>query len=401
MTNASDLYGLPVSNSGPALDVWLEGLHCADSFDASGIAELSKAVKLAPNFAIAHVALAKQQMFYGYIELSRTSLATARALSGEVTNREASLIQVFDATINFQSNALEIALTHLDQWPLDRFVFSLIVGPFGLLAFSGQRDWREKCLALLLHHQASWPKEDWWYLSALAFSKAECGFTAEAEDLGRRAWEQSANGNCTHSLSHIFKEQGNTTKGLSLIKTWLQGTQNRSNMRHHLVWHMALLDIESGIADQSSMDQLYRNELDPNISQSMPLDIYADNASFLWRCLLHDIPLNNHFVEQTLSHGKQYFPELGFGFADMHRVLLTALAGSESEVFELRSAIAKLENHDYLGSLLDGMLAFTQRDFSATSEQLKPLLDDTILLGGSNPQRGIIAETYQMALNHG
>lgn len=397
MDRANDLYGMPVSNSGTALDIWQAGLHCADTFDASGIAELSQAVKLAPNFALAHAALAKQQMFHGFVDDSKISLTAAQALVSKVTDREASSIDVLTATMNFQANALQMALTHIDQWPLDRFVFSLIVGPFGLLAFSQQADWRESCLSLLLHYQQHWPEDDWWYLSALAFSKAECGATTDAEDFGRRAWEKSPNGNCAHSLSHVYKEQDDTAKGVDFLSTWLHDDQSSSDMRHHLVWHLALLNLESGSTDKAAMDQLYRNEFDPNISDPMPLTTYSDNASILWRCGLHNMPLELSFVEQTLDYGKHHYPELGFGFVDMHRVLLTALSGRAEEIASLRTEILRQDNPDYLQNLLNGALAFTESDFASVKQYLQPVLNETVLLGGSNPQRGIVLETFNAA----
>jgi hypothetical protein len=394
LETANDLYGMVLSNSGAALDTWQAGLHCADTFDASGIAELSQAVKLEPNFALAHAALAKQQMFHGFVDDSRNSLAAAQALISKVTERESSLINVLTASMNFQVNALQMALAHIDRWPLDRFVFSLTVGPFGLLAFSQQADWRERCLALLLHYQKHWPENDWWYLSALAFSKAECGATADGENLAQRAWAQSANGNCAHSLSHAYKEQNDTPKGVEFLTTWLLDHQTGSDMRHHLGWHLALLNLESGSADQAAMQRLYRDEFDPNISDPMPLTTYSDNASILWRCALHNMSLDLSFVEQTLDYGKRHYPELGFGFVDMHRVLLTALSGREQEVASLRTELLRQDHPHYLQNLLNGALAFADGDFAKVKLYLEPVLNDTVLLGGSNPQRGVVLETF-------
>lgn len=397
MNTSNDLYGLHVSNAGPALDAWQQGLHCADTFDASGIAELRLAVEQAPSFALAHAALAKQQMFHGFAEDSRASLATAQALVREVSSRESSLIHVLTASLNFQDNALKIALAHIDQWPLDRFVFSLIVGPFGLLAFSQKHDWRETCLSLLLHHQKDWPKDDWWYLSALAFSKAECGLVEEAETLALNAWERSANGNCAHSLSHVYKEQDNAVSGTEFLKTWQNDYGVSSDMRHHLVWHLALLELEGGAADRESMENLYRNEFDPAAADPMPLTTYSDNASILWRCSLNKIPLDLSFVQQTLDYGKYHYPELGFGFVDMHRVLLTALLGRESEVISLRSEILKQDKPKYLQSLMSAALAFTAGDHADVKRYLEPILGESVLLGGSNPQRAIVIETFNAA----
>ena len=397
---ANDIYGLSITGSGTALSLWQEGIHCADTFDASGIAELTKAVGLAPNFALAHAALAKQQMFHGFADDSMASLAAAQALIAKVTEREASLIGVLSATLNFSAKALQLALTHIDRWPLDRFVFSLIVGPFGLLAFSQQYDWREKCLALMLHHQKDWPKDDWWYLSALAFSQAECGATQEAEQTALHAWQQSPNGNCAHTLSHVYKEQNDCVAGVEFLNSWLAEQGTSSDMRHHLVWHLALLTLESGTAKQAALEQLYRSEFDPSVSDPMPLTTYSDNASILWRCCLNKTPLDLAFVEQTLEYGKRFYPELGFNFVDMHRVLLTALSSRNAEVAALRAEILQQDSPDFLRDLLDGALAFTEGDYPKVKRYLEPVLNNTVLLGGSNPQRAVVLETYNAAIKH-
>ena len=148
MKHVNDQYGYKVTNAGPAYDVWLQGLHWADTFDASGIIELEQAVQTSPDFALAHAALAKQRMFHGFHEEANHSLDTALSLANHVTEREASLIAVLTASLRFQANALNLALQHIKQWPLDRLVFSLVIGPFGLLAFSQSKTWREDCLSL-------------------------------------------------------------------------------------------------------------------------------------------------------------------------------------------------------------------------------------------------------------
>jgi hypothetical protein len=398
LNKTNDSYGLPISNAGAALSLWQDGLHCADTFDSSGIVELSAAVKSAPNFALAHAALAKQQRFHGFGDDSQASLAAAQALINEVTDREASLIHVLTATLSFDEKALGMALTHIDHWPVDRFVFSLVIGPFGLLAFSQKRDWREHGLSLIQRHQQQWPSDDWWYLSALAFSQAECGSLEESEEAALQAWEQSPNGNCAHTLSHVYKEQNNSEAGSEFLKSWLANQGASSDMRHHLAWHLALLDLESGNADKTSLEKLFREEFDPRVSDPMPLTTYSDNASILWRCGLNKTPLDLAFVEQTLDYGKQAFPELGFSFVDMHRVLLTALSGREKEVTSLRSEISQQGSLGTLQSLLDGALAFTQGDYTNVKRHLEPVLNDTVLLGGSNPQRAIVLETYNAAI---
>ena len=158
--------------------------------------------------------------------------------------------------------------------------------------------------------------------------------------------------NCAHTLSHVFKEKDDTEQGIQFLSTWL-ANEHSSDMRHHLAWHLALLNLEGGSINKKSMDRLYREQFDPNVADPMPLTTYSDNASILWRCCLNKIPLDSSFVEQSLNYGKRYYPELGFSFVDMHRVLLTALSGKEEKVAELRESLVSLDQSEFLTGLLN------------------------------------------------
>jgi len=265
-----DKYGMGVSANGNAVAVWRDGLEAGLSLDASGIPELQAAVELAPDFALAHTSLARQQMQYGMRAEALQSLTNAIDLYHLVSEREASQIVVLASTMEHKSNALELALAHLEQWPLDIFVFSLVVGPFGLLALSEQPCWRTGCLALLEKYRSVWPSNDWWYLSALGYALAECEQLDEAYDLATQAWQAKPTGNCAHTLSHVLHAQGDEKRGQDFLQEWLlqhrQETEYASDMRHHLAWHQALHGLQHGTATQQWMTQLYELEFDPKIS---------------------------------------------------------------------------------------------------------------------------------------
>ena len=46
----------------------------------------------------------------------------------------------------------------------------------------------------------------------------------------------------------------------------------------------------------------------------------------------------------------------------------------------------------------EGFCAFANSDFDTSVARLKSAVTDSVLLGGSNPQRHVIEETYQAAL---
>ena len=399
-----DKYGLNVSAYGNAVAAWAEGLENSLSFDASGIPALQMAVELAPDFALAHATLAHQQMVQGLHAKADASLAKAIDLYQVVSDREASQIEVLAATMQYKNTALELALAHLENWPLDVFVFSLVIGPFGLLAVSEERSWRTGCLSLLEKYQKDWPSDDWWYLSNLGYALAECGQTAAANDVALQAWQSKPSGHCAHTLSHVHYEQGDARHGQKFLQEWLsrhrRESVHASDMRHHLVWHEALYELEHGTATQAWMTQLYEMEFDPKISDPMPLVTFADNVSFLWRCSLYNIPLNTKFSHSMFYYGLEHFPDLGYIFVDVHRVLVTALLGLDSNVNQLRSDIQQLKQTAdavYLNRLLDGAVAFTHENYSYAARCLEPILDETVHIGGSNLQRNVVHQTYARA----
>jgi hypothetical protein len=63
-------------------------------------------------------------------------------------------------------------------------------------------------------------------------------------------------------------------------------------------------------------------------------------------------------------------------------------------VASIRTEILRQDNPHYLQNLLNGALAFAEGDFAKVKLYLEPVLNDTVLLGGSNPQRGVVLETF-------
>jgi hypothetical protein len=52
---------------------------------------------------------------------------------------------------------------------------------------------------------------------------------------------------------------------------------------------------------------------------------------------------------------------------------------------------------NYLNNLLIGASAFADRDFRFSADSLESTVSSTVLMGGSNPQRAIVEQTYLRA----
>jgi len=395
-----DSYDLPIScASEAALQAYSAGIACALSFDAPGIAELTEATRQDGEFALAHAALGRQLRVHGFSDEAPGHLQIARELKAKTTPREQSAIDVVTASACFDPDALQLAEAHVDAYPQDVFVLSHLLGPFGLLAFSGQRDWRLRNVALLQATQAAYPPDDWWHMTTRAFMAAETGQLQQARDQAERAWALCESGNCAHTLAHVHFEEGAFAESAAFIDDWKAAYGDRSDMRHHLMWHLALLGRETGAAADALLE-MYERELDPAISDPMPLTTFSDNAALLWRCKLSGTEIPGSISQDLQRYADTHYPQCGFAFADIHRIMSMALLNNREQRRALVDELARLSQQRdtaLAGCMLQfakGFNAFADSDYAAAAALLQPVVSGSVLLGGSNPQRRIVEETW-------
>jgi len=395
-----DRYDLPLScASEAALQAYSAGIACALSFDEPGITELTEATRQDDEFALAHAALGRQLRVHGFASEALGHIQIARELKATTTPREQSAIDVVTASACFDPDALQLAEAHVDVYPQDVFVLSHLLGPFGLLAFSGQRDWRMQNVALLQTTQAAYPSDDWWHMTTRAFMAAETRQLQQARDQAERAWALCESGNCAHTLAHVHFEEGAFAEAAAFIDDWKAAHGDRSDMRHHLMWHLALLGRETGAAADALLE-MYERELDPAISDPMPLTTFSDNASLLWRCKLSGMEIPGNFTEDLLRYADAHYPRCGFAFADIHRIMSTALLHDRERRGALEDELTRLSQEsgtEQAGCMLQfarAFNAFADSDYAAAATLLQPVMSGSVLLGGSNPQRRIVEETW-------
>lgn len=398
-----DHYDLELSCASEAAQLaYSTGIDTALRFDTSGITELNEAISEDPDFAMAHAALGRQLQIYGLAHEAEHHSQMSVSLKSHATSREKSAIDVIAASMTSAPESLSMALGHIDRYPTDIFVLSQLLGPFGLLAFSGQRHWREQILELLDATRKSYPGDDWWHLTTSGFAKAELGDLQQAREDAERAWLLCESGNCAHSLAHVHFECGAWKEAATFIKDWDDTHGRHSDMRHHLLWHLALLDCERGGITDDLID-LYGREFDAAISDPMPLTTFSDNASLLWRCKLAGVVVPDELCEDLQVYAETHYPKFGFTFADIHRVMSVALRNDSEQQQDLLRKLTDLSHErgsDVVNCMLEyarGFKAFADEDYAAAVTILDPVISDSVLLGGSNPQRRIIEETFREA----
>ena len=394
-----DCYGLELScASEEAQQAYSAGIDNALRLDEPGITELTRATTQDEEFALAQAALGRQLQIHGFASAAVEHLDKSVSLKTGTTLREQSAIDVITASASFDPEALRLAQSHVENYPRDIFVLAHLAGPFGLLAFSGQRDWRRQNVALLQTTRAAYPSDNWWHMTTRSFVGAEVGELRQARDDGERAWSLCENGNCAHSLAHVHFEAGAVDEGVAFINDWKTVHGDKSDMRHHLMWHLALLARESGACTNELME-IYERELDPTVSDPMPLTTFSDNAAFLWRCYLSGMDIPDNIAQDLVRYADTHYPVCGFAFADIHRVMSTALLNNREQQQGLIDRLARLslnsgtELTKCMLQFAKGFNAFADSNYAAAVNLLEPVVSDSVLLGGSNPQRRIIEET--------
>jgi len=393
-----DSYGLEISAANDdAREAFLQGMDCTLSLDHPGIEQLTRATESDPDFALAHALLARQLFIHGFAPTAQQHLVLAEQLADTATQREQSTIKVLSATLSFKSDALSLAKSHIESWPQDAIVLTLLLGPFGLLAFSGDRQWRQQNIELLNLVAPAFPEDDWWFISTVGFMSAETGDLATARSMAESALRLRNTGNCAHTLAHVHFEETAIDEGQTFVRDWCQQYPH-SDMRHHMLWHSAMLSLETG--DTDGLLDLYASELDAAVCDPMPLETLSDNASLLWRCRLRGLAVPADSCEAVYRYSRRHFPAAGFPFADIHCSMMAAVLGSNATA-DYRSEIAGVDSD--VGAVVDrftrGFYAFADGAYAEAADLLQQS-SDSIYLGGSNPQRRIVEETRQAALQH-
>ena len=152
-----------------------------------------------------------------------------------MTLRERGHVEIMAAVIEGKPKlAVDDAEAHLDEYPRDALVLSLLLGAFGLYAFSGRPDHDAAKLAICERH-ASHYGEDWWFLSYLGWSHTEAGNLGTGRTLTERAMSlRSENANAAHGLSHAMFEQGDMEAGRKFLAQWLPAHDRQSFLHGHL-----------------------------------------------------------------------------------------------------------------------------------------------------------------------
>jgi tetratricopeptide (TPR) repeat protein len=358
-----------------------------------------------PDFALAHIARARVHQLHMESAEARAKAAQARRLAVRGSRRERQHVEILAAAIEGQPRvALTSAEQHLDEFPRDALVLSLLLGAFGLYAFSGRSDHDAARLAICERHARHYG-EDWWFLTYLGWSHTEAGNVGFGRTTTERAIAlRPENANAAHALSHALFEQGDTGAGRTFLSAWLPAHENASFLQCHLSWHVALTVLEAGDLDGAL--GIYERHIRPSGSRYPPMNVLTDCASLLWRLsLAGQTGLESHW-QDVAAYSDRFFPRAGAHFADVHYALVAAASGSEG----LETRLAELEALEASGRLAPGssaidlcrgMRAFAEGDNESAIRILEPLMPALVRIGGSHAQRELWEDTLIVACLRG
>ena len=396
-----DRYDLPLTTtSDRAAAHYRDGVDCMLSAWHGAEGAFDKAIAEDSGFALAHIGRARLHQLNMEGGKARAMAAQAVQLAAGATPREKSHVAIMAAVIESKPKlAVSGAEAHLDEHPRDALVLALLLGAFGLYAFSGRADHDAAKLAICERH-ASHYGEDWWFLSYLGWSHTEAGNLATGRTLSERAMGlRSANANAAHGLSHAMFEQGDMEAGRGFLSQWMPAHDRQSFLHGHLAWHIALTALDAGDLDGALA--IYEQHIKPAGRPYPPLNIFTDGASLLWRLsLAGKAGLESHWRD-IAAYGEKYFPQAGAHFADVH-FALAAAAGSEALAtrlaqLEAREASGKLAPGPAAIDLCRGIQAFAEGDSDGAVRLLEPAISDLARIGGSHAQRELWEDTLIVA----
>jgi hypothetical protein len=361
-----------------------------------------------PHFALPYAALAR-------IHATRADPVAAKLLIGQAerlietegTQRERSHIRIIALTVTNQpKQALAGAIAHTDQWPRDVMILSLLLGAFGLLAFSGMADHDRARVDLCERHVQHFDADDWWFLTYHGWALAENGEVARGLAMleqGFGLYKDNANG--VHALVHAMFEAGAHEATEALIAQWLPDYDRSGILHGHIAWHAALIALEHGNAERAL--EIYASQVQPAVSLGMPINIVSDAASLLWRLGIcgHDVP--GSMWGQLAEYAEHAFPKAGHAFVDAHMMLIAAASGNQAA---LEQRVTALEAIVASQSIAAGIvvptigraaMAFVIGDNATCSRSLESVMPDVVRIGGSGAQRELVEDTLIAALIHG
>jgi|TARA_R110002096_G_scaffold189310_2_gene369836 tetratricopeptide (TPR) repeat protein len=392
-----DQYGnLLTTSSVKARDAYVRGLDCNLAAAPGAEEAFQEAITEDENFALAHLAIARNRQVEGRGVSGRESYAAAKACAEGLSPREQGHLAIIGSLLEGRSDGIyEKAYAHLQEFPRDVMIAQACLGVFSLIGFGGQpgREAENLALSSML---APYYGDDWWFLSTHAFSQMEAGqLEPAARSIERSLAINPRNANGSHHRAHLYYEVGETKAGLAYLKDWITDYDPQGVMHCHLSWHIALWALAEG--DVKTMWEVADTTIDPKTSTGPALNIVTDMPALLYRAELAGVKVAPERWQAISDYATARFAKPRLGFADVHAALAHAMAGNAEGVATIIEKANGPAEH-LVRALAEAFQAFAKQDWQLTTEHLTKAISDHARIGGSRAQRDLIELAMAAAL---
>lgn len=368
--------------------------HYIDAVDlvlagqAGIVSAFENAVESDSYFALGFAGLARGNQVSGNLSEAKSAMEKARKLTKGIDARERSHINALGLLVDGKVTEAYLAIrAHVDTYPRDALVAQTCSSVFGLIGFSGKPGREAEILAYtakLLPHYG----DDWWCLSQYAFALCETGNQVKASAVIERSLSLNAlNANAAHVQSHVYYETGETQLGIRYLEGWLKPYDRSGYLHGHLSWHAALWSLEHG--DINNMWRRINSDIQPGVTQGLPINVLTDMASILYRAELAgvSVPIENWI--SISSYATQFFPNTGLGFVDIHAALAHAMAGDATALNKIID-FPNTSTGDLVTPVAEAYKAIAQQKWKEGVHHLVFAMADHARLGGSRAQRDVL-----------
>jgi uncharacterized NAD(P)/FAD-binding protein YdhS len=395
-----DPYGLPLTTTAEAADLYNEGLRRFLGVQAGAEELIRKSVHADPGFAVGHAALALLGDAGAADTDVQAALNAARgAARARLDPRERSFVlavaeQVCGRDESAPPDATHRLLRHIRAYPHDALCVNIAVPTISSNGVTqGSQTWA------LIESLASSYGNDPWYLGQLAFVRQEQSRWDEADTLACRALDADpASGHAVHARAHVFYETGEHRDGLDWLGGWLRRHGPGALHTAHFSWHAALHELM--LDDPGAVRRRYDSQLAPPLITGSRAVV--DSGSLLWRCHVTDRWDGSLPVADILEAApKEWLGAPPTAFAAMHVALALAAAADTDGLHRLRRTVLRSDRPELprtLAGLCDGLTAVVEHRWDRAAGVLLPLLPRLEPLGGSAAQREVVEETLLHAL---
>ena len=384
-----DRYGNTLTTASTAArDAYVEGMDRFLSSAPQVEEAYQQALAADPNFALAHLGIARNRQANGNGGGAREALGLARASTENLSPREQGHLNMLGLLIDGKgAEAYAAARAHLVEHPRDALVAQTCLGVFGLIGFSG-RPGREAENLALADYLAPHFGDDWWYLCVYAFAQMEAGQRGPAEPNIERSMElHPRNANGAHYRAHLYYEVGEQAAGFTYLNDWRQDYDRGGLLHCHISWHCALWAMAGG--DTQTMWEIADANVDPASGAGPALNTLTDTAALLYRAELAGVEVSQERWQRVSDFALQSFPQPGVAFADVHAAVAHAMA-SNAEALEKIITNPRGTAADMVRPVAEGFKAIAAQDWPEATASLASVIAEHERLGGSRAQRDLI-----------